>query len=135
MRQFKPKQKEAKISFLSALHSKRTPLGVLFCCLRGRFELSKRRLNTARTDERKQLINQINLCYSRTYEGRLHPPALSIGDYLSPLGFVLALLAFGFLRVIVTFTLATVLLLSAAFAKSCKAFVFQKERLCMHSRS
>jgi len=54
----------------------------------------------------------------------LHPPALHIGDYLSPLGFSFALLGFGFLRVIVTFTLATVSLLSTAFAKSCKAFAF-----------
>ena len=53
----------------------------------------------------------------------MHPPTLPIGDYLSPLGFAFALLAFGFLRVIVTFTLATVSLLSTAFAKSCKAFV------------
>ena len=110
-------------------------MGVLFLLLAGRFELSKRRLNTARVENKKRLTNQINLCYSRTYEGRLCPPALPIGDYLLPLGFAFALLAFGFLRAIVTFTLATVLLLSTAFAKSCKAFVFQKERLCMHSRS
>ena len=48
-------------------------------------------------------------------------PPLCLGDYFSPL--VLALLVFGFFKVIVTFTLSTVSLLLTASAKSCKAFV------------